>query len=108
MANIMHIRNFIIYARIGVYAWEKVIKQKVIIDIKLPINNINFIDYKALIDEITNFINVKHYDFLEDMIQCLKDFLKKKFNVITCCIKIHKPLLVSNLGAKVYVLSTIK
>lgn len=102
----IYIKNLKIYAKVGFSSWEKVVKQQIIMDVKLSVNytNDNFVNYKTIVNNIINFINIHHYDLLEDMAQEVKKFLEKEPNVIKCHIKIHKPLALFGLGAKIYII----
>ncbi|MCV2525754.1 MAG: FolB domain-containing protein, partial [Candidatus Lightella neohaematopini] len=74
--NIIYIEKLLIITKIGIYDWEKVNLQKLIIDLKISYNGSlikysehskYFIDYKIISDEIMLITNNKHFSLLEQL-----------------------------------------
>ncbi|MCV2528618.1 MAG: dihydroneopterin aldolase [Candidatus Lightella neohaematopini] len=103
--NIIHIEKLLIITKIGIYNWEKVNLQKLIIDLKISYNGSlvqyneyskYFIDYKIISDEIILITNNRHFSLLEQLAEYIIQHLIKKFNVFWIKIKISKPNAIPN------------
>ncbi|MCV2500178.1 MAG: dihydroneopterin aldolase, partial [Candidatus Lightella neohaematopini] len=87
--DIIYIEKLIIITKIGIYNWEKINLQKLIIDLEISYNgslikydkyNKYFIDYKIVSDEIMLITNNKHFYLIEQLAEYIVQYLIKKFN----------------------------
>ncbi len=100
----LKIEQFKAFAKIGCYAWEKVILQTIIISLKLESTSI--IDYDLCTEHITRFVSSKHFDFIEELAQALFDSISQNFDTNYCALEITKPSGIPNAkGASVFISS---
>jgi dihydroneopterin aldolase len=87
-------------ASIGVFDWEKQIKQKLIFDLSLICDFsaaavsdeiADAIDYVAVCEEIERITLAKHYQLLEALAESITQSLFSLFNLISIDLKIRKP-----------------
>ena len=80
---------------IGILPFERVKKQRVLIDIsfeyKFNENHQEFIDYSEVANTAKKLMKKKKYKLIEEAIISLERKIKKKFNVSNLSIKISKP-----------------
>ncbi len=80
---------------IGILPFERVKKQKVIIDISFEYNfskdSKEFIDYSKVSALVKKIMNKKNFELIEDAILTLEKLLYKRFNLSNLKIKITKP-----------------
>ena len=80
---------------IGILPFERVKKQKVIIDISFEYNfkkdSKEFIDYSEVSALVKKTMNKKKFELIEDAILTLEKFIYKRFNLSNLKIKIIKP-----------------
>ncbi|MCV2502261.1 MAG: dihydroneopterin aldolase [Candidatus Lightella neohaematopini] len=103
--DIIYIEKLIIITKIGIYSWEKVNLQKLIIDLKISYDGSLvrydkfskcFINYKTISDEIILITNNNHFYLLEQLAEYIAQYLIKKFNLFYIKIKISKPNAIPN------------
>jgi len=94
------IENFEVEASIGVFDWEKKIKQCLLFDLKLlgdfskacQSDDINHaVDYAAVCDEIDAIVNAAHYELLEALAEKIAQHLLAKFSIDNIELSIRKP-----------------
>ena len=94
------LRDLEIDATIGVYEWEKRIRQKVRIDLEMAAdiaraatsNSIDdTLDYKAVAKRIVQFVESSHYDLIESLIEHVADMLIQEFGIPWLRLTISKP-----------------
>lgn len=87
--DILFIKGIVIKTYIGIYKWEKYIRQKLILDIQLSINNKkssanddirNCINYQKVIDSIHFYFKKNKFNLLEKAAEETAKFLLKKFD----------------------------
>lgn len=85
---------------IGVFAWEKRIKQKLVIDLECDINEcvagdtdelVDALDYAAVAQSILDFAETTSFNLVETFAHKLLDRLLEQFNVDCVRIKVAKP-----------------
>ncbi|WP_169193167.1 dihydroneopterin aldolase [Anaplasma platys] len=90
----LKIEDLIVNMDIGVYNWERVLKQKVIVclDVSYIYKNGEFVDYEAARNKVAGLLTSKKYDLLESAATDVVHFLKKEYEgvVTKCCVKLHK------------------
>jgi 7,8-dihydroneopterin aldolase/epimerase/oxygenase len=84
---------------IGIYDWERNIKQKIILDIEMSFDirkaaetdDISHtLDYKAVSDRIVAFVEGSHFFLVETLIEKIADILLNEFNVQKVRITLNK------------------
>ncbi|UAT42795.1 hypothetical protein GUI12_01315 [Anaplasmataceae bacterium AB001_6] len=63
------IDDFICYAKLGIYDWEKVIHRKLLVHIEVDTSDI--IDYDNVVSCTRKFIVDNHFDYIEDLAKAL-------------------------------------
>lgn len=85
---------------IGILPFERVKKQKVIIDISFEYEfskkNKEFIDYSEVAILVKKTMNKEKFELIEDAILTLKQILTKQFKLLNLQIKITKPTILKN------------
>lgn len=101
--DILFVKNIKIKTYIGIYKWEKYIKQKIILDIKLAIDNkflsekddITYcINYQKVIESVHLYFKKNRFNLLEKAAEKIANFLLKKFKSNWIQIKIIKSSLI--------------
>ncbi|MBQ4875392.1 MAG: dihydroneopterin aldolase [Rickettsiaceae bacterium H1] len=85
---LLRINDFKVQAKIGDYSWEKVITQKIIINLEIEMNKV--IDYCLIAKYVKEFVIKEHYNFIEELARSLSDGLKKEFLVTKTKLEIKK------------------
>ncbi|MCV2518679.1 MAG: FolB domain-containing protein [Candidatus Lightella neohaematopini] len=103
--DIIYIEKLIVITKIGIYNWEKINLQKLIIDLKIGYDGSlirydkyskYFIDYKIISNEVMLITNNKHFYLVEQLAEYIAKYLIKKFNLFYIKIKISKPNAIPN------------
>lgn len=97
--NILFIKELSIFTKIGIYPWEKKIKQKILIDIKIAIKNIdftekkikNFIDYEKISKILIEKLEKKSFLLIEEIAEKTAKIIFHKNKCLWIEIKIQKP-----------------
>lgn len=84
----LHIEQLKVFAKIGDCHWEKVIKQRLIIDIEVEVNKV--VDYCTICHYIKDFVVIRHYHFIEELTELLFTALKEEFSFKYCKVKLMK------------------
>lgn len=86
---------------LGFYQWEKKIKQKLLIEIKIPIDAKkaaksdhlqDTIDYDAVDALIRQVLSLKHYHLIESIAHAVAETLLKSFPIKEIYVMVDKPL----------------
>jgi len=92
--------------QIGVLAWEQRIKQKLLIDIAIPMDFTQCeddlaktIDYSELCKAVTDYVESKSFQLIESVANEVASLIQQKFNVSEITISVNKPHAVKNAGA---------
>ena len=94
------LRDLEINATIGIFEWEKRIKQKVRIDLEMATDIAkaatsdaieDTLDYKAISKRIIQFVEDSRYELIETLIEKVSEILLKEFNVPWARVTISKP-----------------
>ena len=94
------LRDLEINATIGVFEWEKRIKQKVRIDLEMATDIAkaassdaieDTLDYKAISKRIIQFVEDSRYELIETLIEKLSESLLNEFNIPWMRLTISKP-----------------
>lgn len=94
------LRDLEIDATIGVYEWEKRIRQKVCINLEMAADITqaaashsidDTLDYKAVAKRIVQFVEASHYELIESLIEKVAAMLIQEYNIPWLRITISKP-----------------
>lgn len=94
------LRDLEIDATIGVYEWEKRIRQKVCINLEMATDITaaagshsidDTLDYKAVAKRIVQFVEASHCELIESLIEKVAAMLIQEFNIPWLRITISKP-----------------
>lgn len=87
--DILFVKQLTIKTIIGIYKWEKFIKQKLIFDIKIAIKNKksfisneikNCIDYTDVIDVVSNYVKNNKFSLIETVAENVALLLLNSFH----------------------------
>lgn len=90
---------------IGVYDWEKSIKQDLYFDLEMAFDNkpaakddnIELaLDYFKVSEEVTLYAQANQFELLETMAENVASLIMNKFNVSWIRLKLHKPDAIQN------------
>lgn len=94
------LRDLEINATIGIFEWEKRIKQKVRIDLEMGTDIAkaaasdaieDTLDYKSISKRIIQFVEDSRYELIETMIEKVSEILLNEFNIPWVKVTISKP-----------------
>ena len=103
--NIVYISELRINTVIGVYDWERDIKQTVVVDLEMSTDNqraalednlVFTLDYGAIAAGITAFVEASSYQLLESLAEAIADLVMTDFGVQQLELKLGKPGAVEN------------
>ncbi|MCO7225617.1 dihydroneopterin aldolase [Pleionea sp. CnH1-48] len=106
--DVVFIENLVIETVIGIYGWERKIKQKVAFDIEMstdirPAAATDTIDealdYKAVAKRIISFVENSDFQLVETMAERVAEIIIKEFGVKKVKLKLSKPAAVSGSDA---------
>lgn len=101
------IESLTVYTTIGVYDWEKNIKQKLVLDLEMAWNNkpagksdnVEFcLDYFVVSQSITSFIEANKFELIETVAERVAQLVIEQFSVQWLKIKVSKPDAIANAG----------
>ena len=90
---------------IGAYAWERKVKQKVLLNIELATDALaistnddlaDALDYASLSEQLTTFISTSNYQLLESLAEHSAQFIFQHFAVTWLRLAISKPGAIPN------------
>jgi len=94
------LRDLEINATIGIFEWEKRIKQKVRIDLEMATDIAkaaatdsieDTLDYKAISKRIIQFVEDSSYELIETLIEKIAEIILNEFNVPWVRVTLSKP-----------------
>ena len=100
MKDILSIEGLKVETTIGVYKWEREVKQSVIIDLVLEIKNTNSafqdsiesaVDYTAVSDVVSNLVQSSSYLLIESLAEAIAKQILKEFAIRKVRLKLSKP-----------------
>lgn len=103
--DVLTIKALSVSTKIGVHDWEQRIKQQLLIDITIPSDFskckdqlANTLDYDALCQAVTHFIESKSFQLIETVANDLAALIKQDFKVSQITVAVCKPHAVKNAG----------
>ncbi|CEI85464.1 Dihydroneopterin aldolase [Ehrlichia minasensis] len=98
----IQIHDLAVYTCIGLRCWERVIRQKIIVDCNVTLYCHNAIcdiedtiDYSLFTDSLINFANSNSFELLETMASNLLDYIMQDKKICHCYLKLYKPIAIS-------------
>jgi dihydroneopterin aldolase len=98
--DIVYIRDLKVETIIGIFDWERQIKQTVSIDIEMATDIAkaaksdhidDAINYKAVGKRIIQFVEESEYQLIETMVETIAQIVLKEFNVNWLRLRVSKP-----------------
>ncbi len=102
--DIVYIRELQVAAVIGVYDWERQVRQTVSLDLDMATDIAraaasddltHTLDYKAVADRLTAFIEASEFELLEAMAEACADIVRREFAVPWLRLRLGKPAAVA-------------
>ncbi|OCG59207.1 dihydroneopterin aldolase [Gilliamella sp. Fer4-1] len=99
------IEGLTVLTTIGVYDWEKTIKQKLVLDLEMAWNNkpagesdnVSLcLDYFKVSQTITHFIQSSKFELIECVAERVAEMIIKQFSVYWLKVKVSKPTAIAN------------
>lgn len=101
--DLLSIKGLAVTTRIGVYAWEQQISQRLLIDITIPADFRNCedqlaktIDYDKLCQRVTTYIEENSFQLIETVADKVALLIKAEFNLNELSVAVSKPQAVKN------------
>ncbi|MEZ5536621.1 MAG: dihydroneopterin aldolase [Thiolinea sp.] len=103
--DIVYIRDLKIDAQIGIYDWEKAIKQKIRIDLDMAWDNTvpaasddiaDALNYKETAQKVTELVQSQHFDLVERLAEEIAAMLMRDMKVPWLRLTLGKPGAVKN------------
>lgn len=100
MTDIVFIKDLTVFADIGVYDWEKTIKQRLVFNIEMAwdfskaaeTDSVEHcLNYAEVSQTVIDFVESQHFDLVEALAHRLADLLLEKFKMPWLKIELHKP-----------------
>ena len=98
--DIIFLRDLEIDATIGIFQWEKRIKQKVRVDLEMATDIAkaaksdsikDTLDYKAISKRVQQFVEDSRYELIETLIEKVAEILINEFNIPWVRVTVSKP-----------------
>lgn len=98
--DIVYIRDLKIDANIGIYDWEKAIKQKIRIDLEMAWDNsvpaasddiADALNYKETAQKVTELVQSQHFDLVERLAEEIATMLMRDMKVPWLRLTLGKP-----------------
>ncbi len=105
--DIVYVRGLEVKTVIGVYEWEREIKQPVCIDLDMACDfgkaaatdeHLYVLDYKIVCVRVTKFIEQSNLQLLEAMAEAIATLIRSEFHVTWVRVRVGKPAAIT--GAK--------
>lgn len=110
--NSLDICSLAVKTTIGVYAFEQRIKQTLLIDIHIPLPDIDHqdklehaLDYAVLCEKVTQMVEGRSFQLIETVASQVAELIQAEFKVTTLKIAIQKPHAVRNAKNITYTLN---
>lgn len=100
MAITLHIEGLSLKTKIGIYPWEKVVEQNIILDLKIPLNDQNVlekddishtVDYDKVKATLETLLTEQQYELIETLAIKIADKLITEFKLPYLNLKLYKP-----------------
>lgn len=100
MADMIFLTGLAVKCKIGIFDWERKVKQKVLIDMEIPTNVAkaarkdrieDATDYKKIAKHTLKFVNTSEFFLIETLAEKLAQSIIKKFGVRQIKLRVSKP-----------------
>ncbi len=100
MMDIIYIHDLRIDTIIGIYPWEKRIKQTISIDLEMEVDNRtaaasdsieDTLNYKAVAKRIISYVEDSSFDLIETLVERIAELLLNEFQMPWVKVKLSKP-----------------
>lgn len=100
MPDIVYLRDLKIETVIGIFAWERAIRQKVSIDLEMASDNrraaatdsiADALDYKAIAKRVIQFVGDSEFQLVETLAERLAELILSEFAVPWLRLRVSKP-----------------
>lgn len=105
MNDMLQISSLSTKTRIGIYEWEQRILQRLLFDIRIPIDVStchnaleNTIDYEQLCNRVTAFVESNSFTLIEMVAEKVAELIKTEFQVKELLLSVSKPDAIKNAG----------
>lgn len=94
------IRGLEVECIIGFIEWERRVKQKIVLDLELPVDCartartddvVDTLDYKQVVDQVTALVSGSSFMLVETMAQRIAELILKNFQVEWTRVTVNKP-----------------
>ncbi|MGP1945869.1 MAG: dihydroneopterin aldolase [Arsenophonus sp. ER-QC15-MAG3] len=98
--DILFIKQLSVFTTIGAYEWERTIKQELLLDIEIGLNNYiayksdqieHCLDYSIVSQKVIKHIEKQKFKLIERVAEETSDIILNQFDVSWLRIKIYKP-----------------
>jgi len=98
--DVVFIEDLRIETVIGIYDWERKIRQVVALDIEMAFDNrkpaasdriVDTLDYKAVSKRLISFVESSHFELVETLAERCADIVLNEFGVSWLRLKLSKP-----------------
>ncbi|NBP16618.1 dihydroneopterin aldolase [bacterium] len=103
--DLLFIKDLTVTTKIGIYNWEQAIRQRLSIDLEIPLNIKNCddrientLDYEKLCSLITEYVESNSFALIETVAESIAGLIKTNFNVENITVSVSKPHAVLNAG----------
>lgn len=106
--DIVFIRDLHIDAIVGIYDWERKVRQPVLVNLEMAHDNVkpaksknidDALNYKAVIDRVSAFVVEQKFELVETMAEDIASLLMTEFGVPWLRVSCAKPTVISNAKA---------
>ena len=100
MSDKIFLEGLIIPCKIGIFDWERKIKQRIVIDLEIPTNVrkaarrdsiADATDYKQIAKHIIRFVSESEFFLIETLAERLSESIFKKFKIKKLRLRVSKP-----------------
>lgn len=103
--DIVYISELTVATQIGVFEWEKRIKQKLVLDLELATDVVraaasddiaDAINYKAVADRVTELLEAGAFQLIETVAERVAQLVLQEFGAAWVKVKVAKPRILRN------------
>ena len=100
MKDIIYIKDLRIQTIIGIFGWERKVRQEISIDLEMAFDSKkaaktdaieDTIDYKKITKGIIKFVEESEFQLQETLAESIADLVKNEYNVNSLKLRISKP-----------------
>ena len=98
--NIVYIRGLRAQAVIGVYQWERDIRQALVLDLEMASDTeraaasdqiADALDYAAISTQVVAMVEASEYQLIETLAEAVSEMIRRDFGVLWLRLKVSKP-----------------